>query len=164
MGSPNKQHPGEIIRQRFLEPLGIDASVLAQKLRLQGKEVEELLENQRNITADWAFRLGLYFDVPSEWWLEMQNRYDLEQINDRESLRKEIQPYEGLAGIIVTPNGIQRIKRGDQETPTTISVAVSKNFVERLRAQAKLGEPREERKVEEVQYENGAIALIGIEK
>ncbi len=68
-------HPGEILRTEFIEPLGITAYQLAKALHFPG--VYEIVREQRAISADVALRLGKYFDMTPQFWLNLQTDYDL---------------------------------------------------------------------------------------
>ena len=68
-------HPGEILRTEFMEPLGITAYQLAKALHLPG--VYEIVRGQRAISADVALRLGKYFGMTPQFWMNLQSDYDL---------------------------------------------------------------------------------------
>jgi len=68
-------HPGEILRTEFMEPLGITAYQLAKALHFPG--IYQLVRGQRAISADVALRLGKYFDMTPQFWLNLQADYDL---------------------------------------------------------------------------------------
>ncbi len=68
-------HPGEILRTEFMEPMGITAYQLAKALYLPG--VYEIVRGQRAISADVALRLGKYFGMTPQFWMNLQTDYDL---------------------------------------------------------------------------------------
>jgi addiction module HigA family antidote len=68
-------HPGEILRTEFMEPMGITTYQLAKALHLQG--VYEIVRGQRAISADVALRLGKYFGMTPQFWMNLQTDYDL---------------------------------------------------------------------------------------
>jgi len=68
-------HPGEILKTEFMEPMGVSAYELAKALRFPG--IYEVVRGDRAITADTAIRLGKYFRLPAQFWLNLQNDYDL---------------------------------------------------------------------------------------
>jgi addiction module HigA family antidote len=68
-------HPGEILRTEFMEPMGITAYQLAKALHLPG--VYEIVREQRGISADAALRLGKYFGMTPQFWMNLQADYDL---------------------------------------------------------------------------------------
>ena len=71
-------HPGEILREEFLKPLGLSANALAQRLGVTAARVNEIANEQRGITADTALRLGRCFSTTPEFWMNLQQRYELE--------------------------------------------------------------------------------------
>ena len=68
-------HPGEILRTEFMEPMGITAYQLAKALHLPG--IYEIARGQRGISADVALRLGKYFGMTPQFWMNLQADYDL---------------------------------------------------------------------------------------
>ena len=71
-------HPGEILREEFLSPLGLSINRLALELRVPATRIGEIVNERRRITADTALRLARYFNTNAEFWLNLQNFYDLE--------------------------------------------------------------------------------------
>jgi antitoxin HigA-1 len=69
--------PGEILREEFLRPLGISINRLARDLGVPPNRVSAIVNGKRAITADTALRLGTYFQVSPELWLDLQSDYDL---------------------------------------------------------------------------------------
>jgi addiction module HigA family antidote len=69
--------PGEILREEFLRPLGISINQLARDLGVPANRVSAIVNGKRAITADTALRLGTYFQVSPELWLDLQSDYDL---------------------------------------------------------------------------------------
>jgi antitoxin HigA-1 len=82
-------HPGEILKTEFMEPMGISAYALAKALHFPG--IYEVVREDRAITADTAIRLGKYFGLPAQFWLNLQNDYDL-RIAQASSILRKIQP------------------------------------------------------------------------
>ncbi len=72
-------HPGEVLSKDFLEPMGITAYRLARDIRIDQTRVSEILRGKRGISVDTALRLGKYFGISAEFWLNIQRRYDLER-------------------------------------------------------------------------------------
>ena len=68
-------HPGEILKTEFMEPMGVSAYALAKALEFPG--IYEVVRGDRAISADTAIRLGKYFGLPAQFWLNLQNDYDL---------------------------------------------------------------------------------------
>ena len=71
--------PGEILRDEFLEPLGITPYRLAQDIHVQQTRVGEILAGRRSITADTALRLARYFGTTPQLWMNLQAQYDLQR-------------------------------------------------------------------------------------
>ena len=71
-------HPGEILREEFMKPLGLSANALAQRLDVTTARVNEIAKERRGITADTALRLGRCFSTIAEFWMNLQQRYELE--------------------------------------------------------------------------------------
>lgn len=71
-------HPGEVLREEFMEPLGITAYALAKACQIERPRLERIAREQQGITADTALRLGKYFDTTPEFWMNLQARYELE--------------------------------------------------------------------------------------
>jgi addiction module HigA family antidote len=71
-------HPGEILADEFLSPLGMSARALAAAIEVTPARVSAIIAGRRGITADTALRLGRYFDTTAQVWLNLQTNYDLE--------------------------------------------------------------------------------------
>ncbi len=87
-------HPGEILKEEFLEPMGITQSRLARELHTSFRAINELVNEKRGITTEMALKLSKYFGTSPQLWLNLQNQYDLYRV----SLKKEkeiasIHPY-----------------------------------------------------------------------
>ena len=78
-------HPGEILKTEFMEPMGVSAYALAKALHFPG--IYEVVRGERAISADTALRLGRYFGLPAQFWLNLQNDYDLRRAATDKSLR-----------------------------------------------------------------------------
>lgn len=76
-------HPGEILRQDFLEPLGVSQYRLAKSISVPPRRVNEIVLGKRAISADTALRLARFFGTTDRFWLNLQTRYDLEVERDR---------------------------------------------------------------------------------
>lgn len=70
-------HPGEILEEEFLKPMGISRNALAIAIGVPAQRVNEIANCRRAITADTAVRLGLYFGTSPRWWTNMQADYDI---------------------------------------------------------------------------------------
>ncbi len=87
-------HPGEILLKDFLEPMEITQYRLARAVSVPPRRINEIVLGKRAITADTALRLGRFFGMESEFWLNLQSRFDLETAKDALSdrLQKEVRP------------------------------------------------------------------------
>jgi addiction module HigA family antidote len=70
-------HPGEILREEYLEPLNITPAALARALHVSAPTVNEIVRERRGVTADMAIRLGRYFDTSAQFWMNLQRDYSL---------------------------------------------------------------------------------------
>lgn len=87
-------HPGEVLREDYLKPLGLSMNQLALNLRVPATRIAEIVHERRSITADTALRLGRYFKTTPRFWLNLQMAYDLEVAEDQSSIQinTEVQP------------------------------------------------------------------------
>jgi addiction module HigA family antidote len=76
-------HPGEVLREEFLEPLGITAYRLSKETGIPQTRISLILREQRAITADTALRFAAFFGTSAKFWLGLQEDYDLEAARDR---------------------------------------------------------------------------------
>ena len=91
-------HPGEMLLEEFLKPLGITQQELAQAIRVPYQRVNEIVNGRRGVTPSTALRLARYFGVTADFWLNVQLRWDLYQALQKETRDlEEIQPY-AMAG------------------------------------------------------------------
>ncbi len=96
---PNKDrlppiHPGEILREEFLSPLGMTSHELAMALRVPATRINDIVNEKRGITADTALRLSRYFGTTPRFWMNMQSSWELEVTDDRlgHSVEREVLP------------------------------------------------------------------------
>ncbi len=82
-------HPGEILLEEFLNPLGISQYQLAKDISVPPRRINEIVHGQRSITADTALRLARHFGTSERFWLNLQSRYDLEVEKERLGKRLE---------------------------------------------------------------------------
>jgi len=82
-------HPGEVLQEEFLKPLGVSQYRLAKEISVSPRRVNEIVRGSRVITADTALRLARYFGTTDRFWLNLQARYDLEVERDRLGSRLE---------------------------------------------------------------------------
>ncbi|MEW6325224.1 MAG: HigA family addiction module antitoxin [Nitrospirota bacterium] len=76
-------HPGKILLEEFLKPMGISQYRLAKDISVPARRINEIVQGKRAITADTALRLGRYFKTSPEFWINLQTHYDLEIERDR---------------------------------------------------------------------------------
>lgn len=75
-------HPGEILMEEFLKPMEISQYRLAKSISVPPRRINEIVHGKRAITADTALRLGRFFEMSPQFWLNLQTRYDLEVTED----------------------------------------------------------------------------------
>ncbi|MEN7429635.1 HigA family addiction module antitoxin [Chromobacterium sp. TRC.1.1.SA] len=78
-------HPGEILNLDWLKPMGITEYALAKAIEVPPRRINEIVKGQRAITTDTALRLGAFFGVEPEFWINLQSHYDMEQAKDKMS-------------------------------------------------------------------------------
>jgi len=86
-------HPGEVLLEDFLRPMGLSQYRLAKGISVPPRRINEIVQGKRRISADTALRLGRFFGMSERFWLNLQNRYDLERERDRlgDTLKKEVE-------------------------------------------------------------------------
>lgn len=87
-------HPGEILEEEFLKPMGITAYRLSQAIGVPQTRTSQILKGRRRITADTALRLSKFFGTSSRFWLGLQNDYDIEE--EKQNIRKELELIEAI--------------------------------------------------------------------
>ena len=92
-------HPGEILKTEFMEPMGVSAYELAKALSFPG--IYEVVRGDRSISADTAIRLGKYFGLPAQFWLNLQNDYDL-RIAEGTGIGKRVKPHNARYRVQLT--------------------------------------------------------------
>ena len=91
-------HPGEILKEEFLLPLGISAYKLSKDISIPQTRLSGILKGNRRITADTALRLSKYFGNSAKFWLGLQDDYDLEEANQaKQAVLDSIKQYSGNA-------------------------------------------------------------------
>lgn len=76
-------HPGEILQEEYLEPLGVSQYRLAKVVGVPPRRINEIVHGKRGISTDTALRLARYFGTSERFWLNLQSRYDIEVERDR---------------------------------------------------------------------------------
>jgi antitoxin HigA-1 len=75
-------HPGEVLREEFMGPMGITAYALAKACQIERPRIERIVREQQGISADTALRFAKYFGTTAEFWMNLQSRYELEEALD----------------------------------------------------------------------------------
>lgn len=78
-------HPGEVLKEEFMIPLGLSANAVARSMRVPPNRLTAIINGSRAVTADTALRLGKAFRTSPEFWLNLQQRYDLDMAGDAAS-------------------------------------------------------------------------------
>lgn len=89
-----RAHPGEVLRDEFLNPLGLSANALALELRVPATRIGDIIHERRGVSADTALRLARYFGTSPEFWLNLQQSYDLSRAvaENGEQIYQDIRP------------------------------------------------------------------------
>lgn len=89
-------HPGKILLEEFLQPMGISQCRMAKDINVSPKRINEIVNCKRSVTVDTALRMGKFFGMSPQFWLNLQARYDLESAEDRLKKRidKEVHVYQ----------------------------------------------------------------------
>jgi addiction module HigA family antidote len=87
-------HPGEVLQQEFIVPMGMTQNKLAMELHVPARRINEIVLGKRSISADTALRLSRYFNNSAQFWLGLQMDYDLDIAEDKidEKILRQIQP------------------------------------------------------------------------
>ena len=76
-------HPGEVLKEEFLEPMGISVYRLSKETGLSQTRLSQITRGERGISAETALKLGKFFGVPAEFWMNLQTLYDIEEAQKR---------------------------------------------------------------------------------
>jgi addiction module HigA family antidote len=89
-------HPGEVLREEFMEPLGISINALARDLHVPVSRMSKIVNEEPGISAETAIRPARYFRMSSEFWMNLQSRFDLQiaQQHGSERIRLDVRPRE----------------------------------------------------------------------
>jgi len=90
-------HPGEILLEEFLKPMGITAYRLAKEIKIPQTRISQIIHGKRRITADTALRLSKFFGTTAQFWLGLQDDYDLEE--EQENLKKELEKIKPIESV-----------------------------------------------------------------
>jgi addiction module HigA family antidote len=96
-------HPGEILREDFMQPRGLSMNKLAIELHLPVTRIAEIVHERRGISPDTAMRLGRYFNTTARFWLNAQMVYDLEVAQDelQDRIEREVHPAAGDSSPVI---------------------------------------------------------------
>ena len=88
-------HPGEVLLEEFLKPLGLSQNRLALDIRVPARRINEIVHGKRRVTPDTALRLARYFNMSPQFWLGLQMDYDLDIAEDElaERIKREVHAY-----------------------------------------------------------------------
>ncbi len=88
-------HPGEVLREEFLKPMNISQYKVAKDINVPARRINEIVQGKRGITANTALRLGHYFGMSPQFWINLQTHYDLEVESDKlaSKLKREVRVY-----------------------------------------------------------------------
>ena len=91
-------HPGEILRDEFLTPMGISVYRLAHAIKVSRPRLNDIVLGRRGVSTDTALRLGRYFGMTPEFWINLQTRYDLDiaECTIRLQIEQEVEPHAAL--------------------------------------------------------------------
>lgn len=91
-------HPGEVLLEEFIKPLGLSQNRLAIEIRVDARRINEIVQGKRSITADTALRLARFFGTSPQFWLGLQKDYDLQVAMDKlgEHIEQEVKPLRAV--------------------------------------------------------------------
>jgi addiction module HigA family antidote len=96
VATPNRvtTHPGEVLGEEFLDPLGMSANALAMALRVPATRIGAIVKGERSVTADTALRLARFFGTSPEFWMNLQAMHDLTKtrLENGKSIERDIRP------------------------------------------------------------------------
>jgi len=95
-------HPGEILREDFMLPMDLSMNKLALHLRVPVTRIAEIVHERRSITADTAMRLAVFFGMTPQFWLNLQQAYDLAIVQDKlaDEIRREVRPFAKVSHLL----------------------------------------------------------------
>jgi antitoxin HigA-1 len=96
-------HPGEILLEEFMEPLGLSQNALARALAIDPARINEIVRGKRSISADTALRLARYFGTTPELWMNLQSRYDLQMAKEMKASEIENRVQARPKGVLSAP-------------------------------------------------------------
>jgi antitoxin HigA-1 len=87
-------HPGEILKLDFLDAMNVSSYALTKAINVDQTRISQLINGKRSMSADTALRLGKFFNVSPEFWLNIQSRFDLEEERENSGKYNQIKPFE----------------------------------------------------------------------
>ena len=94
-----RTHPGEVLREEVMAPLGLSANRLAIELRVPAPRINDIVRERRGVTPETALRLARYFGTTPQFWLALQSAHDLSKVEAEagEAVAREVSPRAGAA-------------------------------------------------------------------
>ncbi|MCB9742605.1 MAG: HigA family addiction module antidote protein [Alphaproteobacteria bacterium] len=152
------RHPGRILMDDFLVPLGLNASQLARGIGVSRSTVSRLIAGEHPLTPTMAARLGAYFQVPARWFLLMQAEHDAAVVEGDAGLTAGVTPMPPDPDVLLTPKGVMRLPPASSESaepePLSLPVRTSRPWPGAQSSQ-------DRRAVRQVEYACGSVALVG---
>lgn len=110
-------HPGQVLREEYLEPLGLSVYRLARELKIARPRLNDIVLGRRGVTIDTALRLGHYFGTTPEFWINLQTRHDLDIVarGMRFKIERELQPRRSLEAPSVNEKSVDGRRRMEEE-------------------------------------------------
>jgi len=89
-------HPGEVLKEEFLKPMGISVYRVSKETGLSQTRLSQVIKGKRGVSAETAVKLGKFFDMPPEFWMNLQSLYDIEEA--RKQYKKDIESIRSVKG------------------------------------------------------------------
>lgn len=147
-------HPGHLLRDAFLTPLGLTPAELARGIGVERSTVSRLLAGAQDLTPAMAARLGCYFQVPALWFLEMQAAYEAARVSTDVSLVRGVTPRPRDRNFLLTPNGARPLGLRSLKAAEPVRIPY-----EAFDRGAPAPAPRSY-ELRQVEYEGGTVALV----
>lgn len=151
------KHPGQILADDFMTPLGLNASQVSKAIGVHRSTLSRLIAGQHRITPELAACLGAYFQVPAMWWLSMQAEHDAQKIEQAPEWVQNVVPLESNPDFLLTPKGAMFLGALEEAKSGQEKLSVPMQELAKL-PQTSKPQPRE---VVTVHYPSGSVALVG---